>query len=88
MTIQKDKVLHFIACMTAAGYVVLVMVLIGADVKSTCVAAFVSAVLLGVGKEYGDYMNPQSRWDNYNLLADALGAAVGASAGLIGLLAQ
>lgn len=86
MKIARDKKLHFTVCLLVAACVAAVEVRVGAGALGACVAGFLSGTACGVGKEYGDYCNPNSKWDNYDLLADALGALVGSSVGLFALL--
>ena len=49
-------------------------------------SGFISAMGAGLGKEYGDKINPYNKWDWYDVLADFLGALAGS--GLTALLAS
>lgn len=76
----KDKIKHFVCCMVAA---ILVAVFFGIISHSyiSVLTAFVASVCLAVGKEVGDYYNPNSKWDWLDLAAGALGALIGSQIG-------
>ena len=63
-----DKAKHFIVCFFAAFVTGILSVPAGAG----------AAVGLGIGKEYGDSKATGNRWDWLDLIADLLGAALGA----------
>lgn len=86
--IGKDKFLHFGICALVAFVSVIALsacVRIEHFVsgnceycKSACIlGGFLCGVYLGVGKEYGDKVNPYDGWDWYDLLADILGSFIG-----------
>ena len=80
--IAKDKKLHFICCMLIAfATTILIGLLSNWYVGS--IAGLLTAMGTGVGKEYGDKINPYNKWDWYDILADFIGAVVGASIGII-----
>lgn len=86
MKIGKDKVLHFAACMIVAALIAVIVANTCALPFPACMAGFLGGVACGIGKEYGDSKAPGNRWSNADLLADALGAAVGCLAGFVALL--
>lgn len=49
----------------------------GISLLATLVLGWKFAAGLGLGKEVGDKLNPLSKWDWQDLLADALGILVG-----------
>lgn len=77
---KTDKIIHLVCCLIAA---ILVTVLFGIISSSyiSVLSGFVAAVCLAIGKEMGDYFNPNSKWDWYDLLAGVIGALVGSQIG-------
>lgn len=93
----KDKILHFGVCALVAFVSVIALsacVRIEHFVSGNCeyckgacvLGGFLCGVYLGVGKEYGDKVNPYDGWDWYDLLADIVGATVGAVIGMLILI--
>ena len=82
MTIPKDKRLHFACCMLIA---LVVTPLIGllSNWYVGGLAGSLTAMGVGVGKEYGDKVNPNNKWDWQDILADFIGTAVGVSVGIL-----
>ena len=95
----KDKILHFGVCALVA--LVATMILAGCVRIEQCMAVlgdlgaydgtcssggFLCGVCIGVGKEYGDKVNPYDGWDWYDLFADIVGASVGAVIGMLILI--
>lgn len=77
LNIQKDKLLHF-------GYSFLIALLAGVcafflrmNVLQFIFTSLGISFATGVGKEYGDHINPNNKWDWYDILADAIGAICG-----------
>jgi hypothetical protein len=46
-------------------------------------AGLLTAMGTGVGKEYGDKINPYNKWDWCDILADLIGTIVGITIGII-----
>lgn len=86
MKIEKDKKIHFVACLAVAMCITVLEVCIGTGAFGAWLAGFIGGTACGVGKEYGDYRNPNNKWDNYDLLVDVLGALAGGCVGLLALL--
>lgn len=70
---MKDKVLHFIACLIAS---------LGVGTINPFAGAMFAAGL-GIGKEYGDSKATGNHWCWWDLLADALGLAIGTAAAIL-----
>lgn len=82
MIITKDKKLHFICCMLIAlATTILIGVL--SNWYAGGLAGLLTAMGTGVGKEYGDKINPYNKWDWYDILADFIGTIVGIAIGMI-----
>ena len=77
---KTDKIIHLVCCLIAA---ILVAVLFGIISSSyiSVLSGFVAAVCLAIGKEMGDYFNPNTKWDWYDLLAGVVGALIGSQIG-------
>ena len=82
MRISKDKKLHFTCCMLIALATTILIGLLS-NWYAGGLAGLLTAMGTGVGKEYGDKINPYNKWDWYDILADFIGAVVGASIGII-----
>ena len=85
-TIGADKYAHFCVCAIVAICVGFFGMLIGMSPMMIGFSGFISAMGAGLGKEYGDKINPYNKWDWYDVLADLLGALAGS--GLTALLAS
>jgi len=93
MKIGNDKWLHIWVCMATAivtsAILAMYSALLGIDTSVTApaiaMAGFISGVAVGVGKEYGDMVNPNSRWDWHDITADLVGSLIGAVVALIAL---
>ncbi len=85
MIITKDKKLHFICCMLIA---LATTILIGSlsNWYVGGLAGLLTAMGTGVGKEYGDKINPYNKWDWYDILADLIGTIAGISIGMLALI--
>ena len=75
--IGSDKYAHFCVC----AIVALLVGVFGMVMKMTPImiayCGFVAAMGAGLGKEYGDKVNPKNKWDWMDVLADFLGAVTG-----------
>lgn len=85
MRISKDKKLHFTCCLLIA---LVTTILIGllSNWYAGSLAGLLTAMGTGVGKEYGDKINPYNKWDWYDILADLIGTIVGISIGMLALI--
>lgn len=70
-----DKLMHFGVCF-------LVNFMISAAMPEQAVNGVGFSVGLSLGKEFGDSRAIGNHWDNYDLLADGVGIAVGVATGL------
>ena len=76
--IQKDKWYHF-GCSGLIGlFFGIMFMLLQMSAIQIFIAAFFAILNTGFGKEYGDYNNPRSGWDWKDIIADAIGAFLGA----------
>lgn len=82
MIITKDKKLHFTCCMLIALATTILIGLLS-NWYAGSLAGLLTAMGTGVGKEYGDKINPYNRWDWYDVLADFIGTIVGITIGII-----
>lgn len=82
MIITKDKKLHFICCMLIALATTILIGLLS-NWYAGSLAGLLTAMGTGVGKEYGDKINPYNKWDWYDILADLIGTIVGITIGII-----
>ena len=81
--IPRDKRLHFGVCAVAAAMLAVLFLVLGMVLLHAAAAAFVGALLLGAGKEYGDRVAEGNRWDWLDIAADAAGALTGSVAVII-----
>lgn len=82
--IGSDKYAHFSVCAIVAICVGFVGMLMGMSPLMIGFSGFIAAMGAGLGKEYGDKVNPYNKWDWYDVLADTVGALVGSGL-MIGL---
>ena len=85
MRISKDKKLHFTCCMLIA-LVTTILIGLVSNWYAGSLAGLLTAMGTGVGKEYGDKINPYNKWDWYDILADFLGTIVGILIGITTLI--
>lgn len=82
----KDKYLHFGACAFVSVAITVVLILIGTSWFAALLGGFYAGMAAGLGKEYGDKVNPTNRWDWQDVLADLVGSVAGSVIGLLALL--
>lgn len=82
MIITKDKKLHFICCMLIA-LATTIFIGVLSNWYAGSLAGLLTAMGTGIGKEYGDKINPYNKWDWYDILADLIGTIVGIAIGII-----
>ena len=75
--IEKDKIIHASVCATASAAVMLLFRLIGSAICESIISAALVAMGMGVTKEFADSLNPNNKWDWFDLLADLIGAIIG-----------
>lgn len=80
---STDKWKHMAVCATVAMCAMGLMRIIHALPIVAVLASLLCAISIGAGKEYGDYCNPNNRWDWYDLLFDLLGGCVGSAIGIL-----
>lgn len=66
--IGKDKLYHFGVCFATT---IAVGIVFGA------ISGFLSAMFLGIGKEYGDSKAYGNKWSRGDIIANTIGATVG-----------
>lgn len=81
MKIQQDHFKHFGVCLVVALTASAVEAGFGASYWQSYIAAIIAGGAIGVGKEYGDKCAPGNKWDWNDIVADMVGAIVGAALG-------
>lgn len=81
-----DKVLHFTFSFIICASISLLLGVFEVPVLYIFLISFGAGMCIGVGKEFGDYFNPNSGWDNKDLVADLVGCFFGALISLLFLL--
>ena len=79
MKIKKDKYLHFLSCGLVSLLTSIFALILGLGNIGIMYSGITSGISIGLGKEYGDYACSNNKWDNYDLIADILGALIGSS---------
>lgn len=77
----NDKLLHIAVCSLVAVIAAVITYLADkcADKALTlAVVGCICALSIGIGKEFGDSVNPNDYWDWWDILADVVGMVVGA----------
>lgn len=77
MKIGRDKYLHFAVCGIISTTIICTFILIGSTLPIAILTGTVATIGTGLGKEYGDKMNPNSSWDWKDILADFCGLLLG-----------
>lgn len=83
--IAKDKKLHFICC-TLIALATTILIGLLSNWYAGSLAGLLTAMGIGIGKEYGDKINPYNKWDWYDILADLIGAVIGVILGITVLI--
>lgn len=60
------------------GVICFIFHAVGNTTATATAAGIVAGMALGIGKEYGDKTAAGNRWDWYDILADFVGAILGA----------
>lgn len=84
--IGSDKYMHFGVCAIVALLVGLFGIVLNMTPIMVAYCGFIAAMGAGLGKEYGDKVNPNNRWDWKDVLADFIGAVVGSGIVLVAAL--
>ncbi len=77
-TLPYDKKLHFGCSFIIAALAGLAGNVLGMTWLQAFYTGFGISIAAGFGKEYGDKINPANKWDWSDVLADAIGAGLGA----------
>lgn len=83
MMIPKDKMLHFGVCALLSVGLMMLFRVIGSPMVVSALAAWLTAMGAGLGKEWGDRCDEHNEWSWGDVLADALGAVAGSLIGLV-----
>lgn len=86
MHLGKDKILHIQVCAAIALVVALIAGILHAPVAASAICGYMASISAGLGKEYGDKVNPNNKWDWEDVLADIIGGMSGALLAAIILL--
>lgn len=74
---QKDKILHFLVCAVITFVVTLLFFIANATFVISALAGVIASTAAGWGKEFGDKVNPNNKWDWKDIIADSLGTLFG-----------
>ena len=83
MKLEKDKIQHFGACLLVGLVASIIIAIISKGYWSASISGIMSGIAIGIGKEYGDSKAIGNWWDWRDILADAIGAVVGACIGAL-----
>jgi len=75
--IQRDKILHFLACAVITFTTMVIFFILNTSFIIAALAGILCSTAAGWGKEYGDKVNSNNKWDWYDILADSLGTLIG-----------
>lgn len=85
--VPKDKRLHFAVCFVISVGLMVLFRLIGSPMVASALAAWLTAIGAGLGKEWGDKCAEHNYWSWGDVAADAVGATFGMMVGLLAWLA-
>lgn len=74
---QKDKILHFLVCAVITFVAMLLFFIANATFVISALAGAITSTAAGWGKEFGDKVNPNNKWDWKDIIADSLGTLFG-----------
>lgn len=75
--IQKDKILHVLACASITIIVMILFFIVDSEFVIAALAGAIASTSAGLGKEFGDKVNPYNKWDWKDIVADSIGTAIG-----------
>lgn len=81
MSIPKDKLQHISVCSIISLSVGALLYALHSPLLITIISSFLCSMMAGLGKEFGDKVNPYNKWDWKDLFADCIGAIIGTSVG-------
>lgn len=84
--IGEDKKLHITCCLLVAAFIGSILAVSHTALWVIAFISFISAMLCGLAKEYGDHINPHNKWDWYDIVADGVGALLGSIIVLLAVL--
>lgn len=70
--------MHFSVCGIIALFVAIIAGVLNAPVFVSAMCGFACGMGTGLGKEYGDKVNPYNIWDWEDVIADTIGSVCGA----------
>ena len=74
---QKDKILHFLACAALTFLTMGLFFVVNSPYYYAALAGILVSTAAAWGKEYGDKVNPNNKWDWYDVFADSIGTIIG-----------
>lgn len=80
---NKGDLMHIIICTVVSMVMMLIMWLLLSPLAAAITSSILCSLALGVGKEFGDSVNPNNKWDWKDFGRDLLGAVIGTSVGLL-----
>ena len=78
MIIPRDTKWHFAVCAIISAGLMVLFRAIGSPVVTSILAAWLTAMGAGLGKEWGDRCDTDNEWSWGDVAADAVGATLGA----------
>lgn len=81
MSIPKDKLQHIGVCSMISLSVGALLYALHSPLLIMIISSLLCSMMAGLGKEFGDRVNPYNKWDWKDFIADCIGAIVGTSAG-------
>lgn len=74
---QKDKILHFLACAALTVLTMILFFIVNSPYYYAALAGILVSTAAAWGKEYGDKVNPNNKWDWHDVIADSIGTIFG-----------
>lgn len=81
MLIPRDKLKHILVCTIIAMSVMALLYVMHSSLLIAITSSILCAIFAGIGKEYGDKVNPYNKWDWRDFTADSTGAVLGSLVG-------
>ena len=80
---QQDKIMHIIFAMLCAFICSALIAHTTTTPLPAILGGWLCGVVGGLGKEYGDFKNPNNTWSWSDVLANIIGATIGCMGGFL-----